>query len=172
MILGARPHHRHCNQSDLSFFRRDAFERVRSDYVEEIDDSELIEAAINGMLQSLDPHSNYFNRKDYEGVQTQMKGEYGGLGIEVTWDRSMVKVVAPIDETPAHRAGIQGGDYISHIDGADVSGGTLDDAIAKMKGEAGAPITITVLREGEKAPLDITLTREIIKLRSVRHREW
>ncbi len=146
------------------------FQLVRSEYVDEVQDKEVIEAAIRGMLQSLDPHSNYFSVEDYENIRVQMQGEYGGLGIEVTWDKGLVKVVAPIDDTPADRAGIQGGDYISHINGASVSDGTLNDAIDKMRGKANTPIDITVLREGEKAPLEITIIREKIKMKSVRHR--
>jgi len=146
------------------------FDIIRNEYVDTVEDEEVVEAAVQGMLRSLDPHSNYFNRDSYEDVQTQMKGEYGGLGIEVTWDKSMVKVVAPIDETPAFRAGIKGGDYISHIDGVDLTGGSLDDAISKMRGPAGEDITITVLREGETGPLDITMTRENIRVKSVRQR--
>ena len=146
------------------------FQLVRSEYVDEVEDKEVIEAAIRGMLHSLDPHSNYFSVDDYENIRVQMQGEYGGLGIEVTWDNGLVKVVAPIDDTPADRAGIQGGDYISHINGVSVSDGTLNDAIDKMRGKANTEINITVLREGEKAPLEIMIVREKIKMKTVRHR--
>ncbi len=146
------------------------FEHVRNDYVDEVDQKEVIEAAIQGMLKSLDPHSSYMNLKAYEGVQIQMQGEYGGLGIEVQMDKGLVKVVSPIDDTPADRAGILGGDYISHIDGDSIQGKTLTDAVAKMRGKAGDPIVITVLREGEKEPFDVTIIRDKIKVQSVRHR--
>ncbi|NVJ69515.1 MAG: S41 family peptidase [Alphaproteobacteria bacterium] len=146
------------------------FERVRSEYVDEVDDKEVIEAAIQGMLRSLDPHSTYLNPEVYQQVRVQMEGEYGGLGIEVQMDKGLVKVVSPIDDTPADKAGIQGGDYISHIDGDSVSGKTLTEAVKKMRGPVGAPIVVTILREGSNSPFDVTIVREKIMVRSVRHR--
>src|SRR5476651_159422 len=115
----------------------EVFDRVRSDYVEPVKDSDLIEAAINGMLTSLDPHSGYMNEKAFKEMQVQTKGEFGGLGIEVTMENGLVKVVSPIDDTPAYKAGIKPGDLISHIDGQPVAGMTLPDAVEKMRGKAG-----------------------------------
>jgi carboxyl-terminal processing protease len=146
----------------------DVFERVRADYVEEVDDGELIESAINGMLTSLDPHSSYMNEKGFQEMQVQTKGEFGGLGIEVTMENGLVKVVSPIDDTPAFKAGVQAGDYISHIDDEPVIGLTLSEAVEKMRGKVGTTIKITVLREGLNEPLDLTLTRDVIRIRSVR----
>lgn len=146
----------------------DVFERARTDYVEEVDDGELIENAINGMLSSLDPHSSYLNEKSFKDMQIQTKGEFGGLGIEVTMDNGLVKVVSPIDETPAARAGVKAGDYISHIDDEPVMGITLSDAVEKMRGKVGTSIKITILREGLNEPLDLNLVRDVIKIQSVR----
>lgn len=148
----------------------DVFEKIRAQYVREVTDEELIEAAINGMLSSLDPHSSYLNAKSFEGMQVQTKGEYGGLGMEVTLDKGVVRVVSPIDDTPASRAGIQSGDYITKLDGEQVMGLTLTEAVERMKGEVGTDIIVTVIRKGEKAPLEITLTRDTITIKSVRHR--
>ncbi|HEY9081460.1 S41 family peptidase [Magnetovibrio sp.] len=147
----------------------DVFERVRGDYVEKPSDKKLIEAAINGMLSSLDPHSNYMNADSFEDMQVQTKGEFGGLGIEVTMENGVVKVVSPIDDTPAFRAGLQPGDFITHLDGEPVMGLTLSEAVDKMRGPVGAEITIKVVREG-KDPFDVTLTRAVVKIRSVRSR--
>lgn len=144
------------------------FQKVREEYVDEVDDSEVIEAAIQGMLSSLDPHSTYMNPEYFERSRVQMEGSYGGLGMEVMSDRGVVKVVSPIDDTPAERAGIKGGDYITHIDGAAVLGGSVDDAISKMRGPAGESVDLTIVRDGEDEPLDITIVRAIIKLKSVR----
>jgi carboxyl-terminal processing protease len=149
----------------------DVFERVRTDYVEEVDDGELIENAINGMLTALDPHSSYLNEKSFMEMQVQTKGEFGGLGIEVTMDNGLVKVVSPIDDTPAYRAGVKAGDYISHIDNQPVMGLTLSEAVEKMRGKVGSDITITILREGLSEPLDLTLTRDVIKIQSIRSRK-
>lgn len=146
----------------------DVFERVRKDYVEETDDGELIENAINGMLTSLDPHSSYLTKKHFKEMQIQTKGEFGGLGIEVTMENGLVKVVSPIDDTPAFRAGIKAGDLISYIDGEQVLGLSLSEAVEKMRGKVGTDIEITVLREGTNEPLEVTLTRDIIKIQSVR----
>ncbi|MCF6215350.1 MAG: S41 family peptidase [Emcibacter sp.] len=148
----------------------DVFEKIRAQYVREVTDEELIEAAINGMLVSLDPHSSYLTQKDFDNMQVQTKGEYGGLGMEVTLDKGVVLVVSPIDDTPASRAGIRAGDYITKLDGEQVMGLTLTEAVTKMKGEIGTDIVITVVREGESAPLEITLTRDTISIKSVRHR--
>lgn len=148
----------------------DVFERVRSDYVEPVSDEKLIESALNGMLTSLDPHSSYLNAKSFEEMQVQTRGEFGGLGIEVTMENGLVKVVTPIDETPAAKAGIKTGDYIAEIDGTAVMGLTLSDAVEKMRGKAGTTIKLSILREGLKEPLKITLERAVIKIRSVRGR--
>ncbi|WP_321395177.1 S41 family peptidase [Emcibacter sp.] len=148
----------------------DVFERIRSQYVKEVKDEELIEAAINGMLASLDPHSSYLNPKNFEDMQVQTRGEYGGLGLEVTQESGVVRVVSPIDDTPAERAGIKAGDYITHLDGEQVMGLTLNEAVDKMRGEVGEPIVLTVVRKGEKAPLEISVTRDVIKIKSVRYR--
>ena len=148
----------------------DVFEKIRSQYVRDVTDEELIEAAINGMLSSLDPHSSYLTAKGFDDMQVQTKGEYGGLGMEVTLDKGVVRVVSPIDDTPASRAGIQAGDYITKLDGEAVMGLTLTEAVSKMKGAIGTDIIMTVVRKGEKQPLEITLTRATIKLKSVRHR--
>ena len=145
------------------------FERVRKDYVEEISDQDLIEAAINGMLTSLDPHSSFLSAKSFEDMQEQTKGEFGGLGIEVTMENGFVKVVSPIDDTPAYDAGIQPGDYITGIDGDSVLGLTLGEAVKLMRGLVDTDITITVRREGVE-PFDVTLTRAVITIRSVRYR--
>ncbi|MGF1501669.1 MAG: S41 family peptidase [Paracoccaceae bacterium] len=146
------------------------FERVRSAYVEEVDEQELIEAAIDGMLASLDPHSSYLAPESFEDMREQTKGEFGGLGIEVTMENSFVKVVAPIDDTPAANAGLEAGDFITHIDGESVLGLTLSDAVERMRGPVGSEITITVSREGEEEPFDVTIVRDIITIRAVRSR--
>lgn len=146
----------------------DVFDRVRSDYVEEVKDSDLVEAAINGMLTSLDPHSGYMNEKAFKEMQVQTKGEFGGLGIEVTMDNGLVKVVSPIDDTPAFKAGIQPGDYVSHIDDEQVLGLTLSEAVEKMRGPVDSKVKLTILREDASEPLDLTLTRAVIKIRAAR----
>lgn len=148
----------------------DVFAKIREDYVEEVDDAELIEAAINGMLASLDPHSSYLNPKSYTGMKIQTRGKFGGLGIEVTMEAGLVKVVAPIDDTPAAAAGIQAGDFITHLDGEPVLGLTLSQAVERMRGLVDTDINLTVRREGEKEPLEITITRAIITVQSVRGR--
>jgi carboxyl-terminal processing protease len=147
----------------------DVFERVRAIYVEEKSDKELIEAAINGMLSSLDPHSSFVPAKEYDDMQVETRGTFGGLGIEVTMESGLVKVVAPIDDTPAFRAGVESGDLISHLDGEPVQGLTLSEAVDKMRGEVGKPIVITVIR-AETQPFDIEIIRDIIKIQSVRNR--
>ena len=148
----------------------DIFERIRAQYVEEVDEEELIEAAINGMLTSLDPHSSYLSPKDAADMRVQTRGEFGGLGIEVTQEEGFVKVVSPIDDTPADDAGIEAGDFITHVDGESVLGLTLDDAVELMRGPVGSEIVITVVREGETEPFDVSIIRDTIKLTAVRHR--
>ncbi|MDZ4691230.1 S41 family peptidase [Terricaulis sp.] len=144
----------------------DVLSRVEQDYVTEINDEEAMEAAIQGMLASLDPHSSYMNATEYREMQTQTRGEYGGLGIEVTSEDGVVRVVSPIDGTPAARAGIQAGDYLTAIDGESIVGLTLNEAVRRMRGESGSSITVTVARE-DTDPFDVTLTREIINVRAV-----
>ncbi len=146
------------------------FERVRADYVEEVSDQELIESAINGMLISLDPHSSYLNRESFEEMQVDTKGEFGGLGIEVTMENRLVKVVAPIDDTPAFKAGVKTGDFVTHLDGEPVLGLTLSEAVDRMRGLVGTDIVLTIRREGEEQALEIRITRAIIKIQSVRSR--
>lgn len=147
----------------------DVFERVRADYVEEVSDKDLIEAAVNGMLTSLDPHSNYLDKKSFQDMQVHTRGHFGGLGIEVTMEHGLVKVVSPIDDTPAYRAGIQPGDYITHIDGEAVLGLTLGEAVEKMRGRVNTDITVTISRKG-KDTFDVKITRDVIKIISVRSR--
>ncbi|MEL8056675.1 MAG: S41 family peptidase [Pseudomonadota bacterium] len=144
----------------------DVLARAKADYVEEIDEVEAIEAAIDGMLGSLDPHSAYLSTSDFERMQVMTSGEYGGLGIEVTQEDGFVKVVTPMDDTPASRAGLEPGDYLTAINGQPIVGLSLDDAVRDMRGPAGSDITVTVLREGEDA-FDVTLTREVIQPKSV-----
>lgn len=145
----------------------DVFERVRSDYVEEPTDEQLVEAAITGMLSALDPHSSYLNPKSFREMQVQTRGEFGGLGIEVTMENGLVKVVTPIDETPAAKAGVEAGDIISHLDDEPVMGLTLDEAVKRMRGKVGSDIKLTI-RRGGREPFEVTLTRAIIKIQSVR----
>ena len=135
----------------------DAFERVRANYVRPVKDSELIDAAIQGMVSNLDPHSSYMDAKMYGDMQITTKGQFGGVGIEVTQEDGLIKVISPIDGTPAIRAGIKTGDRIAGIDGNSIAGLQLNEAIDKMRGAAGSKITLTILREGEKKPFDVTL---------------
>ena len=146
------------------------FERIRADYVEAPDDKELVEAAINGMLTSLDPHSSFLSADAYSDMQTQTRGSFGGLGIEVSQEEGMVKVVSPIDDTPAAEAGVQSGDFITHVNGESLLGLNLDEAVEMMRGPVGSEITITILREGETEPFDLTMARDTIKLTVVRSR--
>ncbi len=148
----------------------DIFERIRAQYVEEVDEGELIEAAIDGMLTSLDPHSSYLSPDDADDMRVQTRGEFGGLGIEVTQEEGFVKVVSPIDGTPADEAGIEAGDFITHVDGELVLGLTLDDAVEMMRGPVGSEIVITVVREGRDEPFDVTIVRDTITLTAVRTR--
>ena len=146
------------------------FEQVRRQYVEEVDDKTLIEAAINGMLTSLDPHSGFVAATDYEDLQTQTRGTFGGLGIEVGQEDGLVKVISPIDDTPAAQAGVQAGDYITHVNGESLMGLTLDESVEKMRGPVGSEITITLLRQGETEPFDVKIVRDTIKLQAVKTR--
>jgi carboxyl-terminal processing protease len=148
----------------------DIFERIRGQYVEEVDPGELIEAAIDGMLTSLDPHSSYLSPDDAAAMQVQTRGEFGGLGIEVTQEEGFVKVVSPIDGTPAAEAGVEAGDFITHVDGESMLGLTLDKAVERMRGNVGSEIVITIVREGESEPFDVSIIRDIIELQAVRSR--
>jgi carboxyl-terminal processing protease len=145
----------------------EVFDRVRSDYVEDPDETKMVEAAINGMLASLDPHSSYMNAKQFEDMSVQTKGEFGGLGIEVTMENGAVKVVTPIDDTPAAKAGILANDLIIKIDGKDIQGMTLNDAVDKMRGGINMPITLTIQRK-DQAPFDVKMLRDRIKVQSVK----
>lgn len=147
----------------------DVFERVREGYVKKITDEKLIEAAINGMLASLDPHSSFLNAKSYQDMQVQTRGEFGGLGIEVTMEGGYVKVVSPIDDTPAFRAGVKPGDLITHLDSEPVQGLTLAEAVERMRGKVNSDIVLTIRRAGRE-PFDVTITRAVIKIQSVRWR--
>jgi carboxyl-terminal processing protease len=146
----------------------DIFERVRSHYVEKPDESKLVESAINGMLNGLDPHSSYMDAKSFKDMQVQTRGEFGGLGIEVTMEDGLVKVVAPIDDTPAAKAGVRGGDIIMQLDDEAVQGLTLNQAVEKMRGPVNTKIRLKIMRKGNDAPIDIAITRDIIKVRAVR----
>jgi len=145
----------------------DVFQLVRSNYVDDVSDEALVEGAINGMLVSLDPHSNYLNAKNFNDMKVQTRGEFGGLGIEVSMENGLVKVVSPIDDTPAARAGLKPGDLITRLDGTPVQGLSLPDAVEKMRGPVNSDINLTIRREG-KEPFDVKLTRAIIKIQSVR----
>lgn len=148
----------------------DVFERIRAQYVSEVNEADLIEAAIKGMMTSLDPHSSYLPPKDFDDMQVQTRGEFGGLGIEVTQEEGFVKVVSPIDGTPADAAGVLAGDFITHVDGESLLGMSLDEAVEIMRGPVGSEIIITVVREGEEEPLEISIIRDTIKLIAVRVR--
>src|SRR5260221_198527 len=151
----------------LSLFG-DVFERLRADYVEKPDDSKLIESAINGMLAGLDPHSSYMDSKSFRDLQVQTRGEFGGLGIEVTMEDGLIKVVAPIDETPAAKAGIMANDVITHLDDEPVQGLTLNQAVEKMRGPENSKIKLKIMRKGQDKPIEIAITRARIQVRSVR----
>jgi len=145
----------------------DIYERVRSHYVDKPDDAKLIESAVNGMLSGLDPHSSYMDAKSYRDMQVQTRGEFGGLGIEVTQEDGFIKVVAPIDDTPAARAGIRAGDLITHLDGESIHGLSLSQAVDKMRGAVNTKISIRITRKGVDNPIDVTLTRDVIRVHSV-----
>ena len=153
----------------LSLFG-DVFERVRADYVEKPDDAKLVESAINGMLAGLDPHSSYMDSKSFRDMQVQTRGEFGGLGIEVTMEEGLIKVVAPIDETPAHKAGVMANDIITHLDEEPVQGLTLNQAVEKMRGPVNTKIKLKIMRKGAEKPVEVSITRDIIRVRSVRSR--
>ncbi len=148
----------------------DIFERIRSQYVEPVDEGKLIEAAINGMLTSLDPHSSYLAPDAFDDMRVQTRGEFGGLGIEVTQEEGFIKVVSPMDGTPAAEAGIQAGDFITHVDGESVLGLTLDQAVDKMRGPVGSEIVVTVARKGVEEPFDVSIIRDTIKLTAAKGR--
>ena len=148
----------------------DVFERVRADYVEKPDDSKLVETAISGMLQGLDPHSSYMDAKSFRDMQVQTRGEFGGLGIEVTMEEGLIKVVSPIDDTPASKAGIMANDVITNLDDEAVQGLTLNQAVEKMRGPVNTKIKLKIIRKGADKPIEVTLTRDNIRVRSVRAR--
>src|ERR1041384_3525295 len=148
----------------------DVFERVRSDYVEKPDDSKLVESAINGMLAGLDPHSSYMDAKSFRDMQVQTRREFGGLGIEVTMEDGLIKVVSPIDDTPASKAGVMANDIITHLDDEPVQGLTLNQAVEKMRGPVNTKIRLKIMRKGQDKPIEVSITRDIIRVRSVRMR--
>ena len=153
--------------SQLNLFG-EVFEKVKSDYVEKPDDGKLVEGAINGMISSLDPHSRYMNEKGWAEMQETTHGEFGGLGIEVTMEDGLIKVVAPIDDTPASRAGIMSGDVITSIDDDQIQGMTLDQAVNKMKGAPNSSIRLKIVRKDADKPIEVSITREIIRVRPVK----
>jgi carboxyl-terminal processing protease len=144
------------------------FERVRAEYVEKVDDKTLIKGAINGMLSSLDPHSSFLDATDFQSMKAQTDGNYGGLGLTVSMEDGAVKVITASEDTPASRAGVKPGDYITHLNGALLFGGTLDEAVEQMRGRPGTPVKVTIVRPGRDKPFDLTLTREIIELKPVK----
>jgi carboxyl-terminal processing protease len=148
----------------------DVLERVRSDYVDKPDDAALIDSAINGMLAALDPHSAYLNPKNFRDMQVQTRGEFGGLGIEVTMENGVVKVVSPIDDTPAAKAGLQTNDLITHLDGEQIVGLTLEQAVEKMRGPVNTPIVLTILRKGKDEPFDVRIVRDVIRINAIKAR--
>src|SRR5204863_5692838 len=148
----------------------DVFERVRGDYVEKPDDGKLVESAISGMLAGLDPHSSYMDAKSFRDMTVQTRGEFGGLGIEVTMEDGLVKVISPIDDTPASKAGILANDLIVNLDDEPVQGLTLNQAVEKMRGPVNTKIKLRIVRKGQDKPIDVTLTRENIRVKSVRAR--
>lgn len=144
------------------------FERVRAEYVDKVDDKTLIKGAIDGMLASLDPHSSYLDARDYKNLRTQTDGAYGGLGLTVSMEDGAVKIIAPTEDTPAYKAGLKAGDYITHLDGKLIYGGTLDEAVDQMRGKPGTTVKLTIVRPGRDKPFDVTLTRESITLKPVK----
>ncbi len=173
--IGLLPAARGAN--DMSTYRQldlfsQAFDSVRRNYVRPVQDSELVNAAIEGMVSELDPHSSYMDPKSYGDMQIQTKGEFGGVGIEVTMEDGLIKVISPIDDTPAAKAGLKPGDFIAAIDGVSIQGLGLNDAIDKMRGPSGSKVVLTVLRTGQKKPFDVTLARAVIRVDSAKwHRE-
>src|SRR5882762_4510403 len=168
LVAAAKAATRPDTYSQLNLFG-EVFERIRANYVEKLDDAKLIEASINGMVTSLDPHSRYMNERAWGDMQETTSGEFGGLGIEVTMEDGFVKVIAPIDETPAAKAGIMSGDLITQIDDEAVQGLSLEQAVNKMKGAVNTKTRLKIVRKGKDAPLDVTLMREIIRVRPVRY---
>lgn len=148
----------------------DVLERVRNDYVEKPEDSQLIESAINGMLAGLDPHSAFLNAKSFKDMQIQTRGEFGGLGIEVTMEQGVIKVVSPIDDTPASKAGLLANDLITHLDGEQIQGLTLEQAVERMRGKVDTPIVLTIVRKGREEPFDMRIVRDVIRIQAVRAR--
>src|SRR5881628_3991844 len=148
----------------------DVFEKIRSDYVEKPDEQKLVESAINGMLTSLDPHSSYMDSKSFRDMQVQTRGEFGGLGIEVTQEDQLIKVVTPIDDTPASKAGIMSADIISHLDDEPVQGLTLNQAVEKMRGPVNTKIKLKIMRKGQDKAIEVAIIRDIIRVKSVRSR--
>ncbi len=155
-------------KADNNQFLQDIIKRVKKDYVEEKTDKELVEAAASGILSSLDPHSSYLNEDDLKEMQVQTKGEFGGVGIEITVEHSLIKVISAIEGTPAEKAGIKSGDYISKIDGKSVVEVKIEDVVKRLRGKPNTKVAITILRKGEKAPIEIILQRQIIKIKAVR----
>ena len=147
----------------------EVLEKIQEEYVDEVDQAEAMDSAINGLLQSLDPYSSYMNQKTFEESETETSGEFGGLGIEVTMESGLVKVITPIDDTPAYKAGIKSGDLIIEIDGSSVQGLSLNQAVDLMRGKVGAPILLTIAREGESGPLEVNIIRAKIKVKSVKY---
>src|SRR6266702_334202 len=164
--VGAAPSNTSDSYKQLDLFG-DVFELVRADYVDDVSDETLVEGAINGMLTALDPHSNYLNSKNFNDMKVQTRGEFGGLGIEVSMENGLVKVVSPIDDTPAAHAGLKPGDLITHLDGEPIQGMTLPEAVEKMRGPVSSENKLTIRREG-KEPFDVKLPRATIKIQSVR----
>ncbi len=156
------------SEADQREFLQDIISRVKKEYVEEKTDRQLAESAANGLLSSLDPHSSYLNEDALKEMQVQTKGEFGGLGVEITMEFSLVKVVSAIEDTPAFKIGMKSGDYISKVDGKSVVGLTIDEVVKKLRGKPGTKVEVTILRKGEKAPITKTITREIIKVKAVR----
>jgi len=157
------------NEYDYLKFLGESIEKIKTDYVEHVDNKEIVESAINGILSSLDPHSSFLNAKSLEDMKVQTKGEFGGLGIEVTMENGFVKVISPIDNTPAYKAGIKAGDYITHLDKKSVIGLSLNEAVSKMRGTIGSKLEVTVGRKNME-PFDVTIKRDVIKITSIRSR--
>ena len=157
------------SEYDYLKFLGETIEKIKTDYIEHVDNKEIVESAINGILSSLDPHSSFLNAKSLNDMKVQTKGEFGGLGIEVTMENGFVKVISPIDNTPAYKAGVKAGDFITHLDKKSVVGLTLDEAVGKMRGPVGTKLKVTIGREN-KEPFDITIKRDVIKITSVRSR--
>jgi carboxyl-terminal processing protease len=164
------------SSQNADFYRKldlfgEVLELVRAKYVEKPDDEKLIESALNGMLSSLDPHSSYLSPKNYKEMQVQTSGEFGGLGVEISMENGIVKVVSPIDDTPAAKAGLQANDVITHVDKESLAGLTLDKAVEKMRGPVDSPVTLTILRKGSDAPFDVTLVRRLIRINPIKERD-